>query len=117
MVVAIILMAMCLTKTALAQAHHHPPQHAELHHKFYHSWQRPDNRNVSCCNLQDCAPAEAKMIAGKWWAKREADGKWVLVPDDRVENERTSPDGRSHLCVQPPHIGDGVFCFVAGAGI
>lgn len=87
--------------------------------KFYQSWMMPDNRGVSCCHDQDCAPAASRLVNGKWEAER--DGEWVQIPDQKVETERDSPDGRSHLCGKRySAFGNGgvaVFCFVPGAGI
>lgn len=105
-----------VASSALAQEHHHPPEHTPLHEHFYSRWMRPDMPTVSCCNLTDCAPTEAKMIAGRWWAKRHQDGKWLPIPPEKIELNRDSPDGRSHLCVQPPGSTDTVWCFIAGSG-
>lgn len=105
-----------------AQEHHHPPQDVELHDKFYSTWMRPDNRNISCCNKQDCYPAKARMTEfGTWQAQRREDGKWLNVPPQSVETERDNPDGQSHLCAPSPDrealYRNGVICFIGGAGI
>lgn len=111
-----------LLPMALAQdhGHHHPPQDAEIHDKFYSTWMRPDNRNVSCCHKLDCYPTEARFRNGGWLAKRREDGKWLSVPAAKVELDRDSPDGRNHLCAPPPHneaiYQNGVICFIAGGG-
>jgi hypothetical protein len=102
--------------------HHHPPEHVELHEKFYQFWMRPDNRNISCCSKIDCYPTAARMTEfGTWQAKRREDGKWLNVPPQTVEQERDNPDGRPHLCAPPPErehtYPSGVICFIAGAGI
>jgi hypothetical protein len=93
--------------------HFHPPQHADLHEQFYSNWYRPDQPAVSCCNLMDCAPAEARMVNGQWMARKEGDARWYTVPPGKIEHNRSSPDGRNHLCA----MGDSVYCFVVGGGI
>lgn len=109
---AALVAAFLFVASAMAQEHHHPAADADIHHKFYSNWMRPHQPTISCCNLQDCAPAEAKVVSGEWWA-RHAGKAWVKVPADRIEQTRGSPDGRNHLCA----VGELVFCFVAGAGI
>jgi hypothetical protein len=79
--------------------------------RFYSNWDRPDQPGVSCCNLLDCAPvSEVRHANGRWSARRARDGKWLSIPPEKVEQNRDSPDGRSHLC----SMGEAVFCFVPG---
>lgn len=107
---------------AVAQhaGHRHPPQHAALHEKFYSTWMRPDMPGISCCNLEDCYPAPARLIDGHWHAQRREDGEWLRIPDEKVERNKTSPDGNSHMCAPPPDkaktLGLTVFCFILGGG-
>jgi hypothetical protein len=109
-----------LTVRAAAQEHHHPPRDAALHERFYSNWMRPDDPTKSCCNLIDCYPTETRFVSGYWMARRREDGKWLRVPDAKVEHHRDNPDGRAHLCAPPPDREDlhegGVICFSAGAG-
>jgi hypothetical protein len=88
--------------------------------KFYEGWMRPDSPTISCCNLMDCYPTEAKFESGRWRAKRREDGAWLTVPASKIEQNRDSPDGRNHLCAPPPSRAsayeNGVICFIAGAG-
>lgn len=100
--------------TSFAQEHHHPPQDAQIHETFYKNWMRPDMPTASCCNMQDCYPAEARFTDGKWFAKRREDGRWLVVPAAKVEQNRSSPDGRNHLCASP--YNDVPICFVPGSG-
>jgi hypothetical protein len=94
----------------LAQEHHHPPRDSAVHETFYKDWMRPDMPTVSCCNKMDCAPAEARMMNGQWVARKLGDTFWYRVPPEKVEINRDSPDGRSHLCA----MGEKVFCFIVG---
>lgn len=106
-----------LTVAALAQSHSHPPQDEELHFKFYRYWMRPDNPTLSCCSHHDCYPAETKFIDGQWYAKRREDGKWMRVPDSKIEMNKSSPDTRAHVCAYPPGYGnDSPICFIPGGG-
>jgi hypothetical protein len=98
----------------------HPPEHMELHKKFYSTWMMPDNRNVSCCDDRDCYPTEARLVNGQWEAKRREDGFWMKIPAQKVETERDNPDGRSHVCaLQPSQWFPNdvtVYCFIPGGG-
>lgn len=101
---------------AHAQEHQHPTKDVPLHEKYYSNWMRPDDPTKSCCGGVDCAPVAAKLINGSWWAKRHWDGKWIKVPPEKIEWDRDSPDGSSHLCSAPPTQGDAIYCFVVGSG-
>jgi hypothetical protein len=107
-------------QTAQAQHHGHPPRDLAVHEKFYSTWYMPDNPKKSCCNKADCYPTEIRMQDGKIFAKRREDGKFILVPPQKVERHRDNPDGRNHLCAPPPTASyppDTVFCFALGGGI
>lgn len=100
---------------AAAAQHRHPAKDAAIHERFYSTWMMPDAPHVSCCNLEDCAPAlkAQQDPMGVWHAQRESDGQWFAIPQAKVEINHDSPDGRSHLCMR----GDTVLCFIAGSGI
>lgn len=98
-----------------AQARHHPKEDEDVHTQFYSTWMRPDMPTVSCCNKLDCAPAESRMVNGEWQARRKGDKSWLKVPASKIELNRDSPDGRSHLCAQWGQV-EIVFCFIAGSG-
>jgi hypothetical protein len=116
------LLAMPLQAQEVGQgeaAHHHPAQDQQLHERFYSSWRMPDHPSVSCCNNADCYPTEIKYVDGSIYAKRREDGKYVLVPPEKIEQNRDSPDGRNHLCAPPPArsiVSDTIFCFTLGSG-
>ena len=96
---------------------HHPPQDQLLHEKFYSTWHMPDRPSVSCCNDADCYPTEIKYVDGNIYAKRREDGKYILIPPEKVERNKNNPDGRNHPCAPPPnafHPSDTVFCFALG---
>jgi hypothetical protein len=121
--VAVLVLLLAFYRAAFAQHHNHPPQDIALHERFYSTWMRPDNPSTSCCNKQDCYPAEFKLVGGTWFAKRREDGQWVPIPEERFEHSRTdrtpaeSPDGRSHVCMEPPFYGVyNVWCAILGFG-
>ncbi|WP_245284402.1 hypothetical protein [Bradyrhizobium sp. WSM2254] len=95
---------------------HHPPQDQLLHEKFYSSWHMPDNPVLSCCNSADCYPTEVRYVDGRIYARRREDGKYILIPSQKVERNRDNPDGRNHLCAPPPSASlvDTVYCFALG---
>ena len=108
--------------SAIAQEHHHPLQDQAIHERFYSTWMMPNNRTRSCCHEQDCSPAESRVEDGNWVARKiGGDSDWIAVPPEKIERDRESPDGRSHLCsrsVWTYKLGDEqvVFCFIPGAG-
>jgi hypothetical protein len=87
-----------------------------LHHaEHYSKWKQPGSE-VSCCNGRetkdgrttgDCYPTTAEVRAGSWWAKTD-DGRWVIVPDDRIIRERNPDAERAHLCFNHGRV----LCFV-----
>jgi hypothetical protein len=96
---------------------HHPPQDMVLHEKFYSTWRMPDNPTMSCCNNADCYPTDIKYLDGNIYARRREDGKYILIPPQKVEHNRDNPDGQNHLCAPPPGLSnssDTVFCFALG---
>ncbi|MBH5398084.1 hypothetical protein HZZ13_09805 [Bradyrhizobium sp. CNPSo 4010] len=94
----------------------HPPQDQALHEKFYSTWHMPDNPSLSCCNSADCYPTDIKYIDGQIYARRREDGRYILIPPQKVERNRDNPDGRNHLCAPPPALSplDSVYCFALG---
>lgn len=95
---------------AFSEEHH--PQ--DIHERFYSTWKMPDAPNVSCCHNEDCSPAASKFEGGRWFAMR--DGEWIRIPEAKIERERDSPDGRSHLCGRRSPGLFTVFCFIRGGG-
>jgi hypothetical protein len=95
---------------------HHPPQDQLLHERFYSTWHMPDNPALSCCNNADCYPTDVKFESGRIYARRREDGKYILIPPEKLERRRDNPDGRNHLCAPPPNGSnvDRVFCFSLG---
>jgi hypothetical protein len=63
-------------------------------------------------------PTEIKSVDGKIYAKRREDGKYILIPSQKIDRNRDNPDGRNHLCAPPPGFAknpvDTVYCFALG---
>lgn len=110
LVVGLLIVFFGYVTPAKSQTHHHPPQHAQLHERFYSTWMRPDNRAISCCNLVDCYPTTVRKVGDVYHARRREDGKWLPVPDRVIEqyqsDARESPDGQTHMCAPPPRSPD-----------
>lgn len=116
LVVVGIVSALLLCVSAIgARAHkvHHPDGTSQDYSKFM----RP-NSTISCCNKQDCQPAERWIV--------QADGslvmlirisevsgnKFVTVPWDKVLKEH-SDDGRAHWCGKVVQsIPTGTYCAI-----
>lgn len=107
----VILLMLLVSPARSAEGHTHEGDVG----RFYQSWMMPDSPKTSCCHDQDCSPAASRIVNGRWEAQR--DGAWISVPNQKIEQNRDSPDGRSHLCGRPAYGGGfSVFCFVAGNG-
>lgn len=116
-----ILLALIPRAWAEDHQHHHPPQDAQLHDRFYSTWYMPNGgmpRNSSCCNLKDCYPTTIKKVGDVYFARRREDGAWIPIPTSKIEQNqsdpRESPDGRSHVCMAAPSGGANVYCAVLG---
>ena len=116
-----LLIAMAVQANA-QERRSHPAADMALHEKFYSTWYMPDQPTKSCCNMADCYPTEVRVQAGRIFARRREDGKWLLIPAQKVERNRDNPDGRNHLCAPPPpppsasQGPDPVYCFALGSG-
>jgi len=77
--------------TAMAQRRH-PPQGEPLQEWFCSTWYMPDNPAVSCCNKGDCYPTEIKFVDRNIYARRRENGKYILIPPQKVERDRDSRD-------------------------
>ena len=97
----------------ISTEHNHPPEHAQLHEDFYSGWMKPDNPTISCCNKQDCAPAQVRFEDGKYYVKSIWNGVWVYFSPEKIDWARQSPDGRSHACMSKSNV---PFCLVLGQG-
>lgn len=110
---AVLAVALVTVTSAAAQHRHHPVADMPLHEKFYSTWYMPDQPTKSCCNNQDCAPvSEVRFVGGHIEARRVSDGQWLRIPRNKMELNRDSPDGNSHLC----SFGPAVYCFILGSG-
>ena len=117
MLLTIVGLFLMLMSPALAQHSGHRAQDMDLHHKFYKTWRMPDNRTMSCCNDQDCAPAQSRRGPdGQWQSRHSDDEEWIDIPARKVEQDRDSPDGQSHLCKLKSFHGTYVYCFLPAAG-
>jgi hypothetical protein len=103
-------------------SHEHRMAHRAYHH-LYNGIMRPDIRNSSCCNNQDCAPTEARWDSGRkrWTALKY--GEWVDIPRSKIVPRDQVPDGlgvEPHLCAPPrswsAYGRDEVFCFIEPGG-
>lgn len=119
----LLMTALILWALPTLAQHNHPPQDAQLHEQFYSTWQMPNGgqpRANSCCNKADCYPTPMRNVGGTWFAKRREDGRWIAIPDSKLEQNqpdmRESPDGQSHVCMPPPNHSDGVYCATLGLG-
>lgn len=85
--------------------------------QFYATWMMPDAPWVSCCSQEDCAPAASRLVDGHWEARWRDEDEWIVIPAAKVEQNRDTPDGRSHMCGRKSGGSVYVFCFVRGGGV
>ncbi len=80
-------------------------------HGPYTDWQRPDVGG-SCCNNADCAAASDVRISGNQYEVL-FQGRWIVVPPEKVLRSVQNPDGLPHLCDIPMQDGGvTIFCFM-----
>lgn len=97
-----------------AQDHQHPTETITgATAKFYGTWMRPDQPMISCCNKADCYATPSRQRGGRVQALHRESGEWINVPPEKIELNRDSPDGLSHLCARPDKH---VYCFKEGGG-
>lgn len=96
------------------ELHQHPSEIiTERTAKFYETWFRPDAPTVSCCNMQDCYATKVKMGGRTVFAWHRESDEFIVVPPEKIDQFRVSPDGLSHICASSAKF---VFCFVFGGG-
>jgi hypothetical protein len=109
-----LLPAACPVIPAVGQGHIHPTETITgATARFYETWNRPDQPAVSCCNLQDCYATPSRHRGNHVQAIHRESGEWINVPPEKIELNRDSPDGLSHLCARPDKH---VYCFKEGGG-
>lgn len=75
---------------------------------WYRSLKTPEG--ASCCNMQDCAPGEARQTSDGWEVE-SSPGEWEPVPADKILH-RENMDGRPIIC----RFGGQLLCFLPPAG-
>jgi hypothetical protein len=114
---ALLVLASCVIPMAWrahGEEHRHPTGTITgTTAQFYESWMRPDTPELSCCNKADCYATPSRHRGGRIQALHRESGEWIDIPDEKVELNRDSPDGLSHLCANPEKF---VFCFKEGGG-
>jgi hypothetical protein len=115
LVPALLLLSQCGHPVfAEEEVHQHEGMTSEVD-RFYSTWMRPDQPNASCCNKNDCHPVEVKQQGGTWFMRQSPGDKFTPVPNQKIEQNRDSPDGQNHGCMTkgPYPV---VYCLVLGAG-
>ncbi len=99
-----------------------PAQEGHTHEgavgKFYQTWTMPDSPRTSCCHDEDCFPSQSKFEDGSWYGRKTDDDAWTKIPANKIEQNRDSPDGRSHMCGRKFGASGQftVFCFLPAGG-
>jgi hypothetical protein len=77
----------------------------------------PIIRRLAVATTQTATRLKSSTLTENIYAKRREDGKYILIPREKVERNRDNPDGRNHLCAPPPNPllpSDTVYCFALG---
>lgn len=111
--VGVVILLILLVSPSRGQSNGHT--HEGAAGRFYQTWNMPDRPSLSCCSNQDCGPVASRLVNGKWEAQ-EPEGAWVEIPPEKIEINRDSPDGRSHMCGRKVMSGFAVYCFIRGGG-
>jgi hypothetical protein len=124
-VIGILLGLLFYPLHSRGQVHEHLGSTPEAD-QFYSTWMRPDQPGSSCCNKIDCYATEVRFVGGNIYAKRREDGEWLRIPPEKIEHNRDSPDGLSHMCAPSPQTiansyggypPGAVFCFKLGGAV
>jgi hypothetical protein len=95
-----------IAAAAAGAAHAQPPVNADpALAPWFQSLQAPNG--VSCCSIADCRMTDYRIDATGYEAL--VDGRWMIVPPDRVLSHVENPTGRAVVCSLP---GMGILCFV-----
>jgi hypothetical protein len=87
-----------------------PPENADpTLGPWYQSLKQPGS-GVSCCSIADCRQVDYRTEGDHYEAL--IDGKWLLVPPERVLAHETNPTGHGVVCWTP---WQGILCFVTAA--
>lgn len=103
-----------------AQAQHHHPDETITDPKvakFYETWTRPPNRQISCCNKKDCYAAQVRKGPNGLEYLHKWSGSWAKLPSHLIEHNqadpRESPNTENHVCANEM-FPDIVYCAVLG---
>jgi hypothetical protein len=98
--VGMMLAPLALASPSLAQ-HHHPPEDADVHEKFYRTWRMPEH-DWSCCDNRDCYPTEVRIVGGDIFAKRREDERFIAIPAAKVDRKRDNRTAAATSVDRPP---------------
>jgi len=91
---------------AASQSRAVPPENADPSlAPWFQSLQAPNGS--SCCSMADCRLTDYRINATGYEALVE--GRWMVVPPDRILTHVGNPTGRAVVCYLP---GMGILCFV-----
>lgn len=70
-------------------------------HGQFHWWYQNQQiaEGYSCCNSQDCEPADDYIQVRGGWVFILKSGQSVFVPEKRISYK--TPDGQAHFCGYP----------------
>lgn len=92
-----------------ATAHAQPPPNADPALAPWFQSLRQPGTGASCCSIADCRPTEYRTKDNHYEALIE--GKWLVVPPEKVLQRTDNPTGRAVVCWTPQR---GIMCFVRG---
>jgi hypothetical protein len=106
------LLFTCVTALAVTfAASAHPPEGAEQNSpiaKWFKSLR--NNHGLSCCEISDCRPVEARLMNGYYEAL--IDNRWFRIPDETINNVG-NPTGQYIACYSyHDDFSPNFYCFV-----
>jgi hypothetical protein len=84
-----------------------PPADSDLKYKDWFESLRQPGTGIPCCSIADCRLTAYRMSADGY--EVPLDGRWIVVPADKVLNHIPNPTGRGVVCYSPPAS---IFCFI-----
>jgi hypothetical protein len=87
-----------------------PPSDADYSLAPWFQSLRQPGSGVSCCSLADCRTTDYRTDGNHYEAL--IDGRWLVVPQDKILKRVDNPTGRAVVCYTPAL---GIMCFVRAA--
>jgi hypothetical protein len=106
--IILIVAGSLLAVTAFAE----PPSDGDYSLAPWYQSLRQPGTGTSCCSIADCRTTDYRTNGDTYEAL--IDGKWIIVPQEKILQRADNPTGRAVVCWTPAL---GIMCFVRASEI